>query len=610
VTALARFATEVTERPPDVVVLSDWTPGDLVDLAARAHRDGTTVLPIRGDGALVLIGPLTGLGIAGCVACAERARIAGLTGTLPETDTIAMTGVVAPAALDLIDTLAREAIESMRPGVQWAVRCDDFTASEHPVRPFGGCEVCAPVPDDARWTLSMGSQPLPDPTVLRAANPRTDTATMRAVLVDWRQGPIRQLHRLEGAPMALVSAEVGDGHGRRQAGFGRGGDFLAAERVALFEALERVTGMAPRGRRSTVFGAYRDLAPGAVDPERLGLHDEQYYDHPAFDLVPYSPETPTQWVHGCALPDGRSVLVPEHVAYWHAPRSVGGHRVRMLYESSNGCGLGNSLAEAILYGLLEVAERDAFLMAWYAQTALPAIAVPTDDLDVADLADQLDALDHDLLLFDATNDFGIPVVISMTLRRTRDPDRPNALFAAGAHPDPRVAIRSAVAEVVLDARNAADSRIGRFEPERLRPMLENPTLVRTMDDHVAVNGLAEARDRYAFLLDSRESQAWHEIWPDRPWIPDLGHYLAETVRRLAAAGLDVIAVDQSESVSRELLGLHAAKVIVPGSLPMTFGEVYRRTRGLPRLLEVPAALGRASAALRYADLPLYPHPFP
>ncbi|CAM5295870.1 Putative thiopeptide-lantipeptide biosynthesis protein OS=Streptomyces glaucescens OX=1907 GN=SGLAU_00750 PE=4 SV=1 [Streptomyces glaucescens] len=61
---------------------------------------------------------------------------------------------------------------------------------------------------------------------------------------------------------------------------------------------------------------------------------------------------------------------------------------------------------------------------------------------------------------------------------------------------------------------------------------------------------------------------------------------------------------------RDRLGLHCAKVIVPGTLPMTFGHVNRRTAGLDRLLQVPHRLGRAVRSPRREELPLYPHPFP
>jgi ribosomal protein S12 methylthiotransferase accessory factor len=93
-------------------------------------------------------------------------------------------------------------------------------------------------------------------------------------------------------------------------------------------------------------------------------------------------------------------------------------------------------------------------------------------------------------------------------------------------------------------------------------------------------------------------------------VADLTRLLEETVGRLAAEGLEVLVVTQDEPGVRDRLGLHCAKVVVPGTLPMTFGHVNRRTTGLPRLLEVPHRLGRTAAPLRHDELPLYPHPFP
>jgi len=86
--------------------------------------------------------------------------------------------------------------------------------------------------------------------------------------------------------------------------------------------------------------------------------------------VPYTPDLQLNWVYGWSQTDERAIAVPEHVAYWDAPRGA-----RVVYECSNGCGLGNSLQEAALYGLFEVAERDAFLMAWYARTPLPRVTM-------------------------------------------------------------------------------------------------------------------------------------------------------------------------------------------------------------------------------------------
>src|SRR4029079_16555641 len=108
-----------------------------------------------------------------------------------------------------------------------------------------------------------------------------------------------------------------------------------------------------------------------------------------------------------------------------------------------------SLVEAVLYGLFEVAERDAFLMAWYARTPLHQVALPHDDPVLPHLADRLEAVGYELTLFDATNDLDVPAVVALVTRCDRDPAAPQAYFAAGAHPDPRQAMRSAAIEAAL-----------------------------------------------------------------------------------------------------------------------------------------------------------------
>ena len=44
-----------------------------------------------------------------------------------------------------------------------------------------------------------------------------------------------------------------------------------------------------------------------------------------------------------------------------------------MYETSNGCAIGGSLEEAIFHGILEIVERDAFLLTWYAKLPLPRL---------------------------------------------------------------------------------------------------------------------------------------------------------------------------------------------------------------------------------------------
>ncbi|MFV2104199.1 TOMM precursor leader peptide-binding protein [Micromonospora sp. LOL_024] len=607
---------------PAVVVLEEWTPADAAALSARAWQTGVPLLPVRADGGTLLVGPLLHPAAPACLACVETERLATLGGRTPRhLPDLLLGGVIPPTALPVLAAVAQEMIidRDRWTGLVWAMRTTDGTCHSHRVRcRRGGCELCGPIPVDspANARFKVASRPLADPYRLRQENPATTVAGLRAALHDARLGPVAHLSRRENLPLALAHAEVVGDWEVRDGGYGRASTFHDAERTALFEAVERMAGLSPLGRRTSLRASFAELgAERAVDPVRLGLPDEDLAARPEHELHDYDPGLVVTWVQGWSLGEQRALAVPEHVAYWgHPIRLDHGDSPQFLLESSNGCGLGNSLEEATLYGLLEVAERDAFMMAWYARTPLDGIRVPDEDPLVQHLVDRLDFLGYELRLFDSTNDFGLPAVAALALCPDADSDMPQAFFAGGAHPDPREAIRAATVEVVVNLMLVPEftrTWPDLFDPVRLRRLLAEPHRVVTLHDHMALHTLPEARERFAFLLDGAEPRPWREIWPDAPRpVADLGVLLTELADRVAGAGMDVIVVDQSDPVVREQLGLHAAKVVVPGAIPLTFGHVYRRTRGLHRLLEVPWRLGRVDRRLRYSELPLHPHPFP
>ncbi|TCO56580.1 YcaO-like family protein [Actinocrispum wychmicini] len=568
----------------------------LVDLATV---DGPAV-PVRHDGALVLLGPAVG-GV--CVSCAEHTRLATLGPGVPRGNShMRLGGLPTPAMRPLLDKLIAEitASPSSYRETVVAVRTDLGTVTHHRVRPRpGGCSTCNPLPED--FAADAPSAPV-SPGSLRGDNPLA--AGLREELLDIRHGPVAGVFRTGHLPLAVVSAELVGDHVPREAGYGRTMDFADAERVALFESVERHNGMRPQRTGTFIEASFTELGPDrAVDPAGLGRYDPEHIDHPGFGLTPYRPHTRLRWVQGWSFTRQQPVAVPKNVAYWGA-----GGGPQVIAETSNGCGLGNSLAEAVLHGLFEVAERDAFLMAWYARTPLNRLRVPEGDLP--HLVDRLAAIGYELMFFDATNDLGIPAVISVARYQGTSPDAPRIFYAAGAHPDPARAMRSAAAEVVVDVESMVD-RVAAdpvtYSRDRLLRLLESPELIRTMAEHVMVNALPEAADRHEFLF-GQPTVALPEV--DAHEFTDLRDLLDDYVARFCRLKLEIVAVDQSDPVTAARLGLYSAKVIVPGTLPMTFGHLHRRTRGLPRLLEVPQKLGRIRTQLAYESLALQPHPFP
>lgn len=66
-----------------VVVLDAWTLGTAEELSRHALAHPVTLVPVRGDGALTVVGPVLRPGARGCLACGEYRRLATIGGRVP-----------------------------------------------------------------------------------------------------------------------------------------------------------------------------------------------------------------------------------------------------------------------------------------------------------------------------------------------------------------------------------------------------------------------------------------------------------------------------------------------------------------------------------------------
>jgi ribosomal protein S12 methylthiotransferase accessory factor len=187
---------------------------------------------------------------------------------------------------------------------------------------------------------------------------------------------------------------------------------------------------------------------------------------------------------------------------------------------------------------------------------------------------------------------------------------PKVVCGAGAHLDPERALQSALLELASGKTYITEAMRG--DRAHLQRMLVEPDLVTTMDDHALLNALPEAWSRFDFLYPGEEPISMAEAFPTagryRP-APDQLTDLRSTVDRFLAEDLDVLVVDQT-APEHEQTGLHCVKVLIPGTLPMTFGHRNRRIRGLRRVAEMPVRLGYRSTPLDWDDINPHPHPFP
>ncbi|MEU9375492.1 TOMM precursor leader peptide-binding protein [Streptomyces sp. NPDC048255] len=392
---------------------------------------------------------------------------------------------------------------------------------------------------------------------------------------------------------------------------GHTNSFDHSARVGVLEGLERYAGMRARARTTSVTGSLERFGKDAVDPREVGLYSAEFYrDNPR--VRPFDPGREIPWVWGWSLRDRTPRLVPEVLTYYHAP----GLENRFVQESSNGCASGGSLAEAAYFGLMEVVERDAFLLTWYGQQPLPEIDPATSSrASTRAMVDRLALYGYRARFFDTRITFPIPVVTAVAERFDGGPGR--MCFGAGAGLDPESALDSALCEIATDAVNLP----GRTERDeaRLRAMAEDFDLVTALHDHPLVYGVPEMGRHADFLLRPpagavRAAPGPVDAlrWPDG-WGSDSSDDVLDDLERcvsaVAAEGFDVVVVDQTLPEQRAL-GLHTVSVLVPGLLPIDFGWSRQRALGMPRLRTALRAAGLRERDLEPGDLNPAPHPFP
>ncbi|MDD1764721.1 MAG: YcaO-like family protein, partial [Candidatus Methanomethyliaceae archaeon] len=126
---------------------------------------------------------------------------------------------------------------------------------------------------------------------------------------------------------------------------GKGCTPQEAEVSAIMEGIERFS--AEQGALTLVKGSYEVLRAryNVLDPERLIIPKMRMYAH----------NEEMEWVKGYSVTGERDILVPAEAAFHPYERQN-----QLFRTNTNGLAVGNVMEEAVLHGLMEVIERDAW----------------------------------------------------------------------------------------------------------------------------------------------------------------------------------------------------------------------------------------------------------
>ncbi|MEU3205439.1 TOMM precursor leader peptide-binding protein [Streptomyces cyaneofuscatus] len=386
---------------------------------------------------------------------------------------------------------------------------------------------------------------------------------------------------------------------------GQANRYATSRTLAYLEGLERYAGTHRRRGTSPVVDSYRNLSGQALNPADCGFYaPETYASDPL--VSPFDPDRAIPWVWGHSLRDDRPVLVPARLAHY----SAGVDADNFVFECSNGCATGGSLEEAILFGLLELVERDAFLLAWYGRARLTAIDLTTATTPaVRSMLDRAALHGYDVHAFDTRMDLAVPVVTALAVRR--DGGHGTLSFSAAAGFDPGNTVEAALSEVLTYIPHLP-YQVAERRTE-LESMERDFSKVLHLKDHAQLYGLPSMVRHAAEYLEPEAVLPLEEVFADwqplRPRTGDLLDDLRCLRDQLAGAGYDIIAVDQT-TPEQHRMGLHTVSTTVPGLLPLDFGWTRQRALHMPRLRTALRAAGRRADDLPEAEIKAVPHPFP
>lgn len=618
-----------------------WDPAELLEINRCCVQAGVAFLPVSIQFDDCLIGPCVLPGVPGCAHCAEMRKLGAVAS---EADHDLCSYYLSdhrrpPAARPWLSSFAtatiaalvtREVTACLRGFERVQTRCallilslSTLLCSRHAFVPCPDCPVCAALPQDRpeQAVVTLQACPKPDALTYRSRRPAASLAHLCATYVDPRVGLVTSLQRetddLLPTVISHLSSEAAEG---RETATGTGCTLWPDQstRVAILEVVERYAGLRPRGKRSVVRASYQHLeqqGQPALDPATLGLQSQEQYawyrqGHHCRPLVPYQRDLVYTWVWGYSFRSRAPVLVPEHCAYYGVPISE--ENPAFVFDVSNGCALGTCLEEAIFHGMLEIIERDAFLLTWYAQLKVARLALSSvTDPWIRALVEHLQYhAGYAIHAVNITLDHPLPCLCLLAIDEQKREGMPVAHVVAGSHPHPEQALVRALRELATVLTTAPHA--WQEQRDQALEMLADAHLVQVMEHHPLVYYLPEAFARLHFFCHGQPPQtfqaAFAESYQHPPRGMDVRDDLQQLIDEYLTRGTDVLVVDQT-APEHAPCGLRCVKVIMPGMLPMTFGQQNRRISGFERLHRLPWALGYQDHPLTEAQINPHPHPF-
>jgi bacteriocin biosynthesis cyclodehydratase domain-containing protein len=479
--ALSELGVRVVKRAADLTIAltSDYLDGRLADLNRQHLSDRTPWLLAQPSGIFPLVGPIFTPGKGACWTCLtdrmmRNREIKGLLDRAQATPIAVSPLARRPFGQSAIQLAAVEIAKAI--ATDFRTDLNDHiisldmlgsTIARHYVAARPQCPSCGrkKLRDPKRAAVPIDLGPGLN-VVMTSGGYRT--VTSRSTVARFRRhvspltGVVSKLERIEAdLPLntnyyashnfSAPARSVGELRAGLSGGsFGKGSTAEQGEASALMEAIERYSGIY-QGDEIRMRRRFVDFPPGdAIAANDVMLFSDAQYQrgraalsdpHEGHSMPDrFDPTAEIEWSPMWSLRDRRFRYLPTSLVYffYRGPGEIA--------ADSNGCAAGNTLAEAIVQGFLELVERDSYAIWWYNRLKRPQLDLDQfDDSYVRDLRSQLAETGRRMWVLDVTSDLEIPTYVAISHWISNGKE--NIEFGSGAHFDARIALLRALTEL-------------------------------------------------------------------------------------------------------------------------------------------------------------------
>lgn len=310
-----------------------------------------------------------------------------------------------------------------------------------------------------------------------------------------------------------------------------------------------------------------------------------------------------QWVWGKSLFNKKPILLPAQSVFWNYCH----HKFKESYlaeSNTNGTAGMFSLNSAILSGLYEIIQRDAFLIFWLNKISPPRINISgiKNKLFVQSI-ENLKSKGFSITFFDVTSDLNIPACVAIL----SDPSGyPKINVGGGCDMNPESAMKAAFGEALMGNYSI------KYQPKDDQLVSSKSSLLSLC---FADRKGKEARMLYwadpknfakcEFFFGGRE-ESYDEFEKRFMPLENKKEQLEHVINILKNKGEEYEPYFyEAKNKALKDLGYHAVRVIIPKLVSFYLSDKYA-SLGSTRLAEVPPILGFEPAQ----TLNEWPHPFP